>query len=288
MLAKYKYHFWLHFIVLLFALTGPLGNSIETSYDILVFYRMLIAVVGIAGYFLISGHKINMTPKNIRNALLTGIVIAFHWLTFFEAINQSNVSVALVCFSSSTLFTALIEPFYFKRKIRPYEIILGLLIVFGLYLIINVELKYVWGMILSFISAFLASWFTVLNGRFIKESDAKSISFFEMIGGAVICGLFVLILEHDQLEVLNISVSDWWRILVLGLVCTSFAFIVSVEVMKKISPFTVTISVNLEPVYSVIIALILWPEEEKMSPMFYVGTGIIMTSIFLNAVFKKN
>lgn len=286
MLQKYKYHIWLHFIILLFGLTGVLGKAIEAPYDILVFYRMFIAVIGIGAFFIFSNYKPKVDRKTTIKLLLVGIIVALHWLTFFESIKQSNVSVALVCFSSSTLFTAILEPLYFKKRIQFYEVIFGLVIIFALYLIFNISFEYAYGMILSFISALLASWFTVLNGLYIQKTSSKTISFYELLSGAIIVGGFALASNNFELSSFNISASDWVNITILALVCTSFAFIVSVEVMKKLSPYTVTISVNLEPIYSIVIAVILWPESEKMSFWFYIGAGIILTTIFLNAIIK--
>lgn len=286
MLQKYKYHIWLHFIILLFGLTGVLGKAIEAPYDILVFYRMSIAVLGIGTFFLFSNYKPKVDRKTIIKLLLAGVIVALHWLTFFESIKQSNVSVALVCFSSSTLFTAILEPLYFKKRIQFYEVIFGIVIIIALYLIFNISFEYAYGMVLSFISALLASWFTVLNGLHIQKTSSKTISFYELLSGAVIVGGFALTSNNFELSSFSISSSDWINITILALVCTSFAFIVSVEVMKKLSPYTVTISVNLEPIYSIVIAVILWPESEKMSFWFYIGAGIILTTIFLNAIIK--
>jgi len=286
MLHKYKYHFWLHFIILLFGLTGVLGKAIDAPYDVLVFYRMIIAVAGIGVYFLFTRHQPKVDKKTTIKLLLTGVIVALHWLTFFESIKQSNVSVALVCFSSSTLFTAILEPLYFKKRIQFYEVVFGIIIIFALYLIFNISFEYAYGMILSFISALLASWFTVLNGLYIQKASSKTISFYELLSGAIAVGIFSLFYNNFNLSSYNISQSDWINISILALACTSFAFIVSVEVMKKLSPYTVTISVNLEPIYSIIIAVILWPESEKMSFWFYIGGGIIISTIFLNAIIK--
>lgn len=288
MLSKYKYHIWLHIIVLIFGFTGILGKLIETDSYLLVWYRVGIALIAILGYFFITKHSLKITRKLLFKILLVGVVIAVHWITFFEAIKQSNVSIALVCFSSSTLFTSLIEPFYFKRKIKPYELIFGLLIIVGLYFIFSFEFSYLNGMLLSFFSAALASWFTVLNGMLVKETNAKTISFYELLGAFSIVSIYLLGANGLNFSAYKISWTDFKWLLILGTVCTAFAFIVSVEVMKKISPYTVTISVNLEPIYSIILALLIWPETETMSSGFYMGTIIVLVTIFLNAYFKRN
>jgi drug/metabolite transporter (DMT)-like permease len=287
MLSKYKYHIWLHLTVLIFGLTGVLGKLITVDSYLLVWYRVLIAVVFLLCYFLVTKVSLKVSKKQVSKILLVGVIIAVHWVTFFEAIKQSNVSVALVCFSSSTLFTSLIEPFYFKRKIKVYELIFGVVIVLGLYFIFSFEFKYLVGMILSVISAALASWFTVLNGILIKETNAKLISFYELLGAFIIVSIYLLVSTGADFSHFLIPISDIKWLLILGTLCTAFAFIVSIEVMKKISPYTVTISVNLEPIYSIILALLIWPESETMSFGFYMGTIIVIATIFLNALFKN-
>jgi drug/metabolite transporter (DMT)-like permease len=287
MLAKYKYHIWLHITVVIFGLTGVLGKLITADSYLLVWYRVGIAVLCLLGYFAFTKFSLKVSKKELIKILLVGIVIAVHWVTFFEAIKQSNVSVALVCFSSSTLFTALLEPLFFRRRIKVYELIFGILIIVGLYFIFSFEFKYLVGMILSVVSAALASLFTVCNGILIKETKAKLISFYELLGAFIVVSIYLLIRSKGDLTQFFVPVVDLKWLIILGTLCTAFAFIMSVEVMKKISPYTVTISINLEPIYSIILALIIWPESETMSFGFYMGSIIVIATIFLNAIFKK-
>ena len=287
MLANYKYHIWLHITVLIFGLTGILGKLITIDSYLLVWYRLGIALIALLVYFGITSFSIKITKKQLLRTLGVGVIIAVHWVTFFESIKQSNVSVALVCFSSSTLFTSIIEPIYFKRKIKAYELIFGLVIIVGLYFIFSFEFNYLWGMILSIVSAALASWFTVINGILIKESKAKTISFYELLGAFILLSIYMSFTTKLDISKFFISLVDLKWLLILGIVCTAIAFIVSVEVMKKISPYTVTISVNLEPIYSIVLALLIWPESETMSYGFYLGTIIVIVTIFLNAWFKN-
>ncbi|MCO6499586.1 MAG: EamA family transporter [Vicingus serpentipes] len=287
MLQAYKHHIWLHLTVLIFGLTGILGKLISADSYLLVWYRVGIAVVALLLYFFFKGHSLKISKKQLQNILLTGAILAVHWVAFFEAIKQSNVSVALVCISSSTLFTSLIEPFYFKRKIKPYEFIFGLLIVVGLYFIFSFEFKYLAGMLLSILAAVLASWMTVLNGIWIKDTNAKTISFYELLGAFILVSLYLMVVNGGDVDAYKIAPTDIKWLVILGTLCTAFAFIVSVEVMKKISPYTVSISINLEPIYSIVLALIIWPESETMSFGFYMGTIIVIATIFLNAFLKK-
>jgi len=287
MLQTYKYHIWLHLAVIIFGLTGVLGKLIAADSYLLVWYRVAIAVTVLLLYFFLRKHSLKITLKQLRNLLLTGFLLAIHWVAFFEAIKQSNVSVALVCMSSSTLFTSLIEPFYFKRRIKPYEFIFGILIVVGLYFIFSFELKYLIGILLSILAAILASWMTVLNGIWIKNTNAKTISFYELLGAFILVSIYLFGVNGFDISRYKIVISDIKWILLLSTLCTAFAFVVSVEVMKKISPYTVSMSINLEPIYAIVLALIIWPESETMSAGFYMGTIIVIVTIFLNAYLKN-
>jgi drug/metabolite transporter (DMT)-like permease len=278
----------LHGIVLIWGFTGILGKLISLDASAIVWYRMIIAFLGLGLYLKATGFSISDSFKNILSYLGIGIIVAIHWILFFEAIKVSTVSVALATMASSTLFTSILEPLFYKRRIIPYEIVFGLLVILGLALIFNVEADYQLGIVLALASAFCASLFTTINGYFVsKGSKPKAVSFYEMFGGAV--GISVYFLISGSLEVWTTipSIEDFGYLLVLGLICTSLAFVVSVEVMKHVSPFTVSISINMEPIYSIILALLFFGDEEKMSLGFYAGATIILATIGVNAWLKK-
>lgn len=293
MLAQYKNHLLLHLTVLIFGITGILGKLIEADEIIIVFYRLIIAVIGIFVYFKISGYRINISKEAIKETWYVGAIVGLHWITFFGSIKLSNVSVALICFSSGAFFTSLLEPLYFKRKLDYREVLLGLITVIGIFYVCKepgkpiFESKYLPGMLMSLFSASLSSWFTVINGVLIKKGRrAKNISFLELSFAFVFLMLVVGYQYHDQMAQLALRPIDFLYVGILGLLCTSFAYIVSVDVMKEISPYTVVMSVNLEPIYSIVLAVIIWPKSEKMSPTFYIGALIIIGIIFLNGYFK--
>lgn len=293
MITQYKNLLLLHLTVVIFGVTGILGKLIEADEIIIVFYRLIIAVIGIYAYFKISGYKINISKEAIKETWYVGAIVGLHWITFFGSIKLSNVSVALICFSSGAFFTSILEPLYFRRKLDYREVLLGLITVVGIFYVCKepgkpfFESKYLPGMLMSLFSASLSSWFTVINGILIKRGRrAKNISFLEL-GFALIFLLFVVGYEyHDQLSSLVLRPIDFVYVGILGLLCTSFAYIVSVDVMKELSPYTVVMAVNLEPIYSIVLAVLIWPESEKMSPTFYIGALIIIGIIFLNGYFK--
>lgn len=228
-----------------------------------------------------------MPKRGFIQTFFTGFIIAAHWITFFEAIKQSNVSVTLSALATASLFTAILEPIFFKRKVFLYELFLGLLVFLGLYFIFQFEADNSLGIILGIISAFLASLFTVINGRLIKRYNSTRISLYELLGGTVGITIYFLIFRMDSFPDFVMSSSDLFYLLLLAIVCTGFAFVAAVKVMEELTPFTVSLSVNLEPVYGILLAILFFGQEEKMSFGFYIGTLLILLSLFLNVLFKR-
>ncbi len=228
-----------------------------------------------------------MPKKGAFQTFFTGFIIAAHWVFFFEAIKQSNVSVTLSALATASLFTALLEPLFFKRKLLPYEVLLGLLVLLGLYFIFQFETDNHLGIVLGVISAFLASLFTVINGRLVKQYNSTRISLYELFGGTIAITLYFLLFKEGDLPDFNIRANDWFYLLILAVICTAFAFVASIKVMEELTPFTVSLTVNLEPVYGILLAISFFGEEEKMSVGFYAGTLVILASLFLNVLLKK-
>jgi len=276
----------LHFIVVIFGFTGILGKLITVPSDALVWYRMLIASLSLGGFLILKGKSLKMSKRGLLFTLATGLVIAAHWVTFFEAIKQSNVSITLAALASTSMFTAILEPLFFKRKIQAYEFLLGALVIVGLYFIFQFETENKVGILIGLVSALFASLFTVINGKLIKQYDSSRISFYELSGGVIGLSIYSL-LRYQGLPDFSMSQSDWFWIILLAVFATAFAFVVSVEVMKELSPFTVSLSINLEPVYGIILAFFIFGEDEQMSFEFYLGTAFIIGSLFLNSYLKK-
>lgn len=282
MYEKYKYQIWLHIAVFIFGTTGVLGRLISIDAFHLVWYRLAIAVVTLSAILLFAKRGMRIDRRRLLRILGTGVILVVHWITFFEAIKRSNVSVALVCFSSTAFFTSILEPFYYKRRVAWHEPLFGLCIIMGLYFVFSFEFEYVAGMALSIVSAMLAAWFTVLNGLLVRETDAKTITFYELWGAFGALTLFLLITGSFDAEQLALSWSDFAWLFILGTVCTVFAFFLSVQIVKHLTPYTFAMAVNLEPIYAMILAILIWPETETMSAGFYGGAAIVVAMIFLN------
>jgi len=287
--SKLKNYALLHLIIFIWGFTAILGALITLDAVPLVWFRMGLAVLIIAIYFLLKKKSFRLDKKGIVKFLLTGIIIALHWIFFFKAIKISNVSVALVTMGTGAFFTALIEPFFFKRRIKPIEIILGLIVVAGLYVIFdNFEVaQYKTGIIYASIASFLGALFAVLNGLYIKEYEADVISLYQLLFGVLFVTVYLFYLGSFSFEFFQLLPLDWIYLFVLSSICTAYAFIISVKVMKYISPYTVMLTINLEPIYAIILALLFFGEKEKMNPEFYYGAFIVFFVVLVNGVLKN-
>ncbi|WP_422105049.1 DMT family transporter [Winogradskyella sp.] len=287
--ARLKDYLHLHFLVFIAGFTAILGKKITIGASEIVWYRMAIAAVLMLFYIKIVRLKIKVPKKAILQFSIAGVIIALHWITFFESIKQSNVSIALAMFSSGAFFASFIEPIFFKRRILIYEILFGLIVIAGVFLITSSELKYLNGIILGLLSALFSTLFAVINGKFIERYNATVISFYEFISGVIFLSLFIYASGIQfNAEFFTLSKMDWVYIFILASVCTAYAFIGAVEVMRYISPFTVILSYNLEPIYGIILALMIFPESEKMSSQFYIGAGLIILTVVMDALLKNN
>lgn len=276
----------LHFIVFIYGFTAILGKLIAIDSLSLVWYRMGLASIFIFVYLRFSKIKLQVTTRTLLWFTIAGIVVALHWVTFFWAIKVSTVSIALAMMSTGAFFTALIEPLVYKRKVIGYEILLGLLVIIGLYLIFSVEPGYANGMIIALVSAFLVAVFSIINAKLVKEHMPSVISFYELAIGTLFLSVVLGIKGSFTADFFMLIPSDWGYLIILSLVCTSYAFIASVKIMRVLSAYTVMLTNNLEPVYGILLAWVIFGMEEKMSPPFYVGAVIILVTVIANGILK--
>jgi len=282
-----KSYLHLHLIVFIWGFTAVLGRLISLEALPLVWFRMLFAVGFIAVYIWIKKIPIQVSPKTAVKFLFAGIIIALHWFTFFKAIKVSNISVTLACLATGAFFTSLLEPLFYRKKIVWYEVLFGLLVVVGLYIIFNVEGQFIEGIIIALISAFLSALFAVINSKFVKEHDPTLISFYELGGGLIFFSFLLLFTNSSTTTFFKLSSEDLIYLFILSSVCTAYAFIASTAIMKFLSPYTVMLTINLEPIYGIILAVLVYKEKETMSPNFYFGALIILLSVVLNSVIKS-
>lgn len=293
--ASFKDYVKLHSVIFIWGFTGILGKLITISSVSIVWYRTLIAVISLVVYMYLRKISFKIDRKALLKYFFVGLIIAIHWILFFEALKVSTVSVTLTTLASTTLFTSLLEPLFFRKKVVLYEILFGFVIIIGLLLIFSFETKYQLGIIYSLFSALAAAIFTTINGLFVgKEDSSIKITMYEMLGAVFVISLYFMISGNLNLETISLfknGLSIFWSdlsyLLILGIICTAIAFVVSVEVMKKLSPYTVSISVNMEPIYAIVLALLFFGESERMSFGFYIGASIIMLTILGNGIMKR-
>ncbi len=282
-----KHYFLLHVIVFIWGFSPILGRYITIDAWQLVWYRIAITVGVLYIYLIISKHDFQVTRAQFFKLSGIGIVIMLHWLTFYAAIKESNISVTMVSFSTGTLFSSITEPIFYKRKVRFYEVIIGLIIIAAIALIFSIETHYWKGITLGIAAAFTSSIFGVYNGIMVKQLRPAMISFYELSAALIGLSIFILLKGDFNTDFFILDTPSIIGILLLSLVCTVFPFIASVNLTKYISPYTIVLTINLETVYGIIWAVLFYSENKEVEPSFYLGVFIILLAIFLNSYLKK-
>ncbi|AFL83087.1 putative permease [Belliella baltica DSM 15883] len=285
-----KDYLMLHFIVVIWGFTAILGLLISIPSVEIVFYRTLLASGFLGLVFLVKKQKIKLSNQELAKVIGTGFLISLHWILFFWAARISTASVCLAGMATTSLWTAFIEPMVNKSKVKWFEILLGLMVISGLYVVFSFEGGYWLGLTMAVISALIAAIFTVINGRLTKRHSPYVLTFYEMLGACIFSVLFmpfyaVFFTEGVGLQLIP-QAWDWFWLFLLGGVCTVYAFSVSVELMRRLTAFAINLTVNLEPVYGIVLAVLIFGEKEQMTPGFYLGTLIILISVLLYPVFN--
>ncbi len=287
-----KLHSYLHFhlIVFIWGFTAVLGSLISIDSVPLVWFRMGIASIFIFLYIKWKKIDITLSRKAFLSFSIAGIIIAIHWLTFFGAIKVSNVSITLAMMSTGAFFTALLEPIFYKRKLIWYELLFGSIVIGALYVIFEVQPEYRLGIGLALLSAFLSAIFTLVNGKFVHKHNPTKISFYELLIGTVFITLYLASAKTNSFfssDFFTLLYTDWIYLLILASICTAYAFIASVKVMKHLSPYTIMLTINLEPVYGILLAFIVLGDKEQMSTEFYYGAIVILLVVIANGILKN-
>jgi drug/metabolite transporter (DMT)-like permease len=294
MSASLKDYLHLHFIVWIWGFTAILGLLITIPAVEIVFFRTLIAFLFLGVVLFIRKKIPRISFHLILQMILTGMLIAAHWILFFASARVSTASVCLAGIATCSFWTSLLEPLLFNRSIRWYEIFLGLIVVIGLYVIFHFEFEHALGLSMAVLSAIIAALFTVINAKITHRHSHHVITFYEMIGAWLFTVLFLPIYSmyftSGKID-LSPTWADFGYLAILAIICTVYAYSVSVEMMKRISAFTINLTVNMEPVYGIILAVIFFGENEKMGAGFYLGTLIILSAVLsyplLNRIMKR-
>ena len=277
----------LHIAVLLFGLTAILGAKIQLAALELVWWRVLLTSVSLL--FLIQfGKQLKLIPKKyIYQFLGIGVIIALHWICFFGSIKLANASITLVCMATQSFFTAFTEPIVLKEKIKGYELFLGLLMVPGMFLVVNgVSEGMLLGIGVGLLSAFFGALFTSFNKKLVHVSDSKNITFLELSAAWVFITLLMPFFRNTEIPFMPQG-NDWIYLGILALLCTTLAFVLALQALEYISAFASNLIVNLEPIYGIILAIFFLNENEELSLSFYAGVIVILGAIFLYPFIKK-
>ncbi len=285
---KLKNQLHLHFIVFIWGFTAILAALISIDAMSLVWFRVLIASVTLFVFLKVKKISFDEKSGDLIKFFIGGVLIAIHWITFFHAIKISTISTTLISMSSSAFFVVLLQPLFGNKKISLFELLLAVITIIGFVIIFNVEKVYTKGIIYALISAFLLAVFSIYNSKLVKNYKASKIAFYELFFAFLFVTIVLFIKGSFNVSFFELSKFDWIFIIILATICTAYPFVVATDLLKKMSAFTMVLTNNLEPVYGIILAVIIFGDKEKMSYQFYIGAVLIFFSVLLDAFIKNN
>lgn len=268
--------------------TGILGKLIHLEAFNIVWYRVLIAFVSLSIVLLITKKRVEInSKKQLVKIAGVGVLVALHWMTFYQSIQLSTASLGILCLSTTTLHVTWLEPLVMKRKFSKLEFFLGLIVVYGIYFVSqDFNPKDYTALVYGLTSALLAALFSVFNAKLVEETPSYTITFYEMLVAFLFLSVVLFLQGQFTPDLIHMRWSDFWWLLFLGTLCTSFAFLATIEVVKRLGAFTVSLSINLEPVYTIILAIFLLKENELLGRQFYIGAVIIVLVVLANGIIK--
>jgi drug/metabolite transporter (DMT)-like permease len=284
---KFKNQLHLHFIVFIWGFTAILAALISVDAMSLVWYRVLIASMTILVFLKIKKVAFNESKADIFKLFIGGILIALHWTTFFHAIKISTISTTLITMSSGALFVVMLQPILGKKKFSIFEMILAIITIIGFIIIFRIEKLYTEGIIYALISSFILAIFSIYNSKLIQNYKGSKIAFYELFFAFIFMSIVLFINDSFNDSFFNLNQRDWIYLLVLATICTAYPFVIAAKLLKKMSPFTMVLTNNLEPVYGIILAVLVFGNKEKMSYQFYIGAILIVSSVLLNGIIKN-
>ena len=281
----------IHTAVMLFGFTAILGELIQLPAIVLVWWRVLFTVFSLL-FFIQFGRHLKSLPKLlIRKYLGIGAIIGLHWICFYGSLKLSNVSVCLVCLSTTTFFTSLLEPWFTGRKVDAIQVFTGSMIIPGMILIVNnIDAGYYTGVIVGLLSALCAAIFSVLNKIYIKQTDPYTISFIELSGSLMLVSFALLSIPLFEIRInawFPASWTEWCWLIILAFLCTTWAQVLTLKALRRLPAFTINLTINLEPIYGIILAAFLFSEHKALNLLFYAGATIIILSVFFYPVISK-
>jgi drug/metabolite transporter (DMT)-like permease len=285
--SKFKNQIHLHFIVFIWGFTAILGALISIDAIPLVWFRVLLASATLFIFLKIRKVKFNENSGDLLKLFFGGVLVALHWVTFFYSIKISTVSTTLITMSSSAFFVVMIKPFFERKKFELYELILALITIVGFVILFRSEALYAKGIIVALVSSFLVAFFSVYNAKLVKSYRGSKIAFYELFFAFLFLTIVLLLKNEFSRSFFYLRTSDWVYLLILASICTAYPFVVATNLLKKMSPFTIVLTNNLEPVYGIVLALIIFGEKERMSLAFYLGAMVIFSCVLINGLIKS-
>ncbi len=272
----------LHLAVFLAGFTAILGKLIQLNEVLLVAYRMALTFLILGAFLYLTKKLPRLKSKEIIRLSLVGFVITIHWVCFYASIKYANVSVALLCFSATSFFTAIFEPLFFKKKLVPVELLFSLMAILGIYIIFDFHPQYKLGIIFGLLAAIGSALFPIYNKELLKTYKPLVLTFYEMLGGFVLLLLFIpFYLNYFPAVYYYPTAADWLWLTILSVACTIFCFDLQFKALQKISAFTNNLTYNLEPLYGIILAFIIFDEGKYVNQGFYLGFALILLSVLL-------
>lgn len=279
----------LHFIVFLWGFSAILGKLVTIPAMEMILFRGLLAAAGMGIVIAATRGTIEVSRTDLVRLLLIGAIVTLHWISFFGSARIANVSVSLVGFATNSLWAAMLEPWFNGNRVKKFELLLGTVVLTGLYIIFSFNFDYHAGLALGVLAGFTSALFSVFNARMVRRVSAFTITFWEMVGIVVTLSITLPLyaaISGNSLQ-LSPTIEDWIYIALLAGVCSVYAYSVAVELMKKISVFLIQLTLNLEPLYGIIMAVIIFKQDEKMGWNFYLGTVIILSAVASYPMLKR-
>jgi len=275
----------LHGVVVIFGFTGILGKLISIEAEPLVFWRVTLGGVTTALFLWVAKRWQAWTWRGVIEAAVVGWIVAAHWVTFFASIKASSVGLALTMLATAPLFVGLIEPMVFGRQIALRELAAAAMVFLGIALVFDAEQEHVTGMVLGLVSALLAALFSTVNGVLVRRHEPINLSAVELLAASVGMGLWLVLRGQWGSGLWTMSTMDWIWIGLLAIVATSFAFMVSIQVLKRLTPFESAMAINLEPIYAIVLAYVLF--DERFEPGFYAGAALVICAVFADTFLRS-
>ncbi len=275
-----KSYLQLHSGVMLLGLSGIFGKLVDLNEGLITWYRVVFSAILLFALLMWKGINYSLTVKEIWKIGQPGLVMAASWLLFFASIKYSNVSIAVVCYCAVSFFTAILAPLINKKRIIWSELALGMLTVIGISLIFKFDVSYRFGIVLGVLAPVFAATYTIYNERLVRHYNSRLLTFYQMIVGALalVIVLPVYFLQYDSIQWMP-TLWDVINLVLLALLCTVVAYVLLSEALKKISAFTVNLTLNLEPLYAISIAFVFFGEAEELNMGFYLGLILVVISV---------